>query len=110
MVTINNGMIYKEAEYNDELEPGDFVVYTTQNNLYYGFYKGMGNGTIQVIDPRSIIWASKNGGKPRLEVVFGQSKNWRVIRSHPDFVTKNRQALEEALEIIRETKILPVKY
>lgn len=103
-------MIYKEAEYNDQLEPGDFVVYTTQNNLYYGFYKGTGNGTIQVLDVHGIIWANKNGGKPTINVVFGQSKNWRVMRSHPDFVTKNREKLEQALEIIRETKILPVKY
>ena len=103
-------MIYKETQYNDVLEPGDFVVFTTQNNLYYGFYKGTGNGTIQVLDVHGIVWANKHGGKPTINVVFGRSKNWRVIRSHPDFVTKNREKLEEALEIIRETKILPVKY
>jgi len=103
-------MIYKEAKYNNELEPGDFVVYTTQNNLYYGFYKGTGNGTIQVLDVHSIIWANKNKQKPKVEVVFGRSKNWRVMRSHPDFITRDREKLEEALEIIRETKILPVKY
>lgn len=103
-------MIYRQLKYNDELEPGDFVVYTTQNNIYYGFYKGTGNGTIQVLSPYIINWANKKGVKPRADVIFGQSKNWRVIRSHPDFVTKDREALEEALEIIRETKILPVKY
>jgi hypothetical protein len=103
-------MIYKEAAYNEELEPGDFVVYTTQNNLYYGFYKRMGDGTIQVLHPNAIVNAHKNGGKPRVDVIFGQSKNWRVMKSHPDLVTKNRKYLDEALEIIRETKILPVKY
>ena len=103
-------MIYKEAKYNDELEPGDFVVYSSENNLYCGFYKGMGNGTIQVLHLNSIINAHKNGGKPRVGSIFGQSKNWRVIRSHPDFVIRDRENLEKALEIIRETKILPVKY
>lgn len=105
-------MIYKEAKYNDELEPGDFVVWSSENHLYYGFYKGVGNGTIQVLHPMSIIWANKHreGHKPRVDVIFGQIKDWRVIRSHPDFVTRDRENLEEALEIIRETKILPVKY
>jgi hypothetical protein len=103
-------MIYKEAEYNEELEPGDFVVYSTQNNLYCGFYKGMGSGTIHVLHPNDIVNAHKNGGKPRVDSIFGQSKNWRVMKSHPDLVTKNRKYLDEALEIIRETKILPVKY
>ena len=103
-------MIYKNAEYNDVLEPGDFVVFTNQNNLYYGFYRGMGDGTIQVLNPRTICWAKEHNVKPKVDVIFGQSKNWRVMKSHPDFVTKNREKLEEALEIIRETKILPVKY
>jgi len=39
-------MIYKEAKYNDELEPGDFVVWSSENRIYYGFYKGIGNGNI----------------------------------------------------------------
>jgi len=56
MVTINNGMIYKEARYNDEIEPGDFVIYTIENNIYYGFYKGTGNGTIQILSPYIINW------------------------------------------------------
>lgn len=103
-------MIYKNAEYNDELEPGDFVVWTSQNTLYYGFYRGMGDGTIQVLNPRMICWANEHNIKPGVDVIFGQAKNWRVMKSHPDFVTKNREKLEEALEIIRETKILPVKY
>jgi len=103
-------MIYKEAKYNNELEPGDFVVWTTENHLYYGFYKGVGNGTIQVLHPTSIVWANVQGSKPRADIIFGQIKDWRVIRSHPDFITRDREKLEEALEIIRETKILPVKY
>jgi hypothetical protein len=103
-------MIYKEAKYNDELEPGDFVVWSNQNHLYYGFYKGVGNGTIQVLHPTSIVWANVQGGKPRVDSIFGQIKDWRVIRSHPDFVTRDRENLEKALEIIREKKILPVKY
>lgn len=105
-------MIYKEAQYNDVLEPGDFVVWSNQNQLFYGFYKGTGNGTIQTLHPRSIYWANKHNMKPRVDVIFGYIKNWRVIKSHPDFVTKGRDAnyLDEALEIIRETKILPVKY
>jgi len=103
-------MIYKHAEYNEELEPGDFVVWSSTNNLYFGFYKGMGNGTIQVLHPNAIVNAHKNGGKPRVDSIFGQSKNWRVMKSHPDLVTKNRQWLDQSIEIIRETKILPVKY
>ena len=103
-------MIYKEAKYNDELEPGDFVVYTTQNNVYYGFYKGIGKGTIQVLHPTSIIWANAQGCKPKVDAIFGQSKDWRVMRSHPDFVTRDRENLEKALEIIKEKNILPVKY
>jgi hypothetical protein len=85
-------------------------VYTNQNNLYYGFYKGIGNGTIQVLHPRSIIWANAQGVKPKVDPIFGQSKNWRVMKSHPDFVTRDRENLDEALEIIRKTNILPIKY
>ena len=103
-------MIYKDAEYNEELEPGDFIVWSSTNNLYFGFYKGMGDGTIQVLHPNAIVNAHKKGYKLRVDVIFGQSKNWRVMKSHPDLVTKNRRYLDEALEIIRETKILPVKY
>jgi hypothetical protein len=103
-------MVYTEGKHNDEIEPGDFVVYTNQNNLYYGFYRGTGNGTIQVIDPHVIVWCHKHGTKPKVIPIFGQSKNWRIMKSHPDFVTDNREKLDEAIEIIRETKILPVKY
>jgi len=103
-------MVYTEARYNDQIEPGDFVLYTKENNIYYGFYKGTGNDTIQVLNPHNIIWCYKNKLKPKVEPIFGQSKNWRIMKSHPDFVTKDRETLEEALEIIRETKILPVKY
>jgi hypothetical protein len=106
-------MIYKEAAHIDELEPGDFVVWSNQNYIYYGFYKGTGvSGTIQILHPTSIYWANEENRKPRIDVIFGQAKNWRVIRSHPDFITKGRKNnhLDEALEIIRETKILPVKY
>lgn len=103
-------MIYKEAKYNDEIEPGDFVVYSSENNLYYGFYKGPGAGTIQILNPYSIVHANNNGGKPKVDAIFGQSKNRRVMKSHPDFITKERDILEKAIEIIRETNILPVKY
>lgn len=103
-------MIYTDLKHNEEIEPGDFVVYSSTNELYYGFYKGIGKGTIQLLHPNCIVHAHKNGGKPRVDAIFGQSKNWRVMKSHPDFVTRDRENLEKALEIIRETKILPVKY
>ena len=103
-------MIYTDATYNDSIEPGDFVVYTSQNNLYYGFYRGLGKGTIQVLHPHNIVWSYKNNVKPKVAPIFGQSKDWRIMKSHPDFVTKNRETLEEAIRIIRETNILPVKY
>jgi hypothetical protein len=95
---------------NEVLEPGDFVVWSSENCLYYGFYKGLGNGTIQVLSPHNIIDAYKNNHKPRVDAIFGMFKDWRVIRSHPDFVTKDRCRLEEALKIIKETHILPIKY
>jgi len=44
--------------------------------------------------------------------IGGQYKNSRTSKYHPDLVTdpKQREELEKALEIIREKKILPVKY
>jgi hypothetical protein len=95
---------------NKKLEPGDFVVWTSQNCLYYGFYKEIGKNSIQVISHHSIRDAYKNGGKPKVTVILGMFKDWRIIKSHPDFVTKDRSRLEEALEIIRETHMLPIKY
>ena len=103
-------MIYTDATYNDSIEPGDFVVYTSQNNLYYGFYRGIGKDTIQVLHPNHIVWCYENNVKPKVEPIFGQSKDWRIMKSHPDFVTKNRETLDKAIRIIRETNILPVKY
>jgi hypothetical protein len=103
-------MVYTEARHNDEIEPGDFVVYTNQNNLYYGFYKGRGKDTIQVLDPSVIVWCHEHDTKPKASPIFGQSKDWRIMKSHPDFITNNREKLDRAIEIIRETKILPVKY
>jgi hypothetical protein len=103
-------MIYNELIYNEEIEPGDFVIFSKDNALYYGFYKGLGNGTIQILTVPSIIYAHKKNLKARVDYVYGQAKNWKVIKSHPDFITRDRDNLDRALEIIRETKVVPVKY
>lgn len=103
-------MNYTDLKHNEELEPGDFVVYSAENCIYYGFYKGIGQNTIQILNPWQIIHGYDHNCKPKVDPIYGQSKDYRVMLSHPDLVTKNRESLDRALEIIRETKILPVKY
>lgn len=103
-------MNYTDLKHNKELEPGDFVVYSADNTIYYGFYRGTGKDTIQILNPWQIVYSYENNCKPRVDYIYGIIKNYRVILSHPDFVTRDRENLEKALEIIRETKILPVKY
>lgn len=93
-------------------EPGELIIIGGTYGQEIGFYRGLGQNTIQYYIPRAITHCVPRNEKPWTSYVGGHYKNRRVARYHPDLVTdvKEREELEKALEIIRETKILPVKY
>ena len=93
-------------------EPGELIIIGGNYGQEIGFYRGLGQNTIQYYIPRAITYCVPKGEKPWTSYVHGQYKNRRVAKYHPDLVTdvREREELEKALEIIRETKILPVKY
>ncbi len=92
-------------------QPGELIIVGGNYGQEIGFYRGLGQNTIQYYTPRAITHCAKSN-KPWTSFIGGQYKDRRVARYHPDLVTdpKEREELEEALEIIRERNILPVKY
>lgn len=105
-------MNYTQLKFNDEIEPGDFVVFCLYNALNYGFYKGTGKGTIQIVPVQHVIFSHEHNRKFNTISIFGQERNRRVIKSHPDLITnaEERFLIDEAIKIIKKTNILPDKY
>lgn len=105
-------MEYTKLKFNDEIEPGDFVVYSSHNALNYGFYKGTGKHTIQIVPAKWILFSHQHNRKFNIISIFGKNKNYRVMKSHPDLITspEERLIIDEAIKIIKKTNILPDKY
>ena len=97
---------------NNQYQPGELIIIGGTYGQDLGFYRGVGQNTIQYYTPRSIVHCTARGVKPWISYIGGQYKNRRVARYSPDLVTdiKNREELEKAIELIREKNILPVKY
>lgn len=93
-------------------QPGELIIVGGAYGQEIGFYRGLGQNTIQYHTPRSIIFCDEKSRKPWTSYIGGDYKNRRVAKYHPDLVTdvREREELEKALEIIREKNILPVKY
>ncbi len=93
-------------------QPGELIIVGGNYGQEIGFYRGLGQNTIQYYIPRAITHCVPKGRKPWTSFIGGQYKDRRVARYHPDLVTnpEDKKELEEALEIIKEKNILPVKY
>jgi hypothetical protein len=93
-------------------QAGELIIVGGNYGNEIGFYRGLGSNTIQYYTPLAITHCVPKGNKPWTSYIGGQYKNSRVARYHPDLVTdpKEKEELEQALEIIRENNILPVKY
>jgi hypothetical protein len=93
-------------------QPGELIIVGGTYGQDIGFYRGLGRNTIQYYTARAIVHCTKRGTKPWTSSVGGQYKDNRVARYHPDLITDpaQKEELEEALEIIKEKNILPVKY
>ncbi len=93
-------------------QPGELIIVGGNYGQEIGFYRGLGNNSIQYYIPRAITHCVPRGQKPWTSYISGNYKDRRVARYHPDLVTdpREKEELEKALEIIREKNILPVKY
>ncbi len=93
-------------------EPGELIIVGGNYGQEIGFYRGLGQNTIQYYSVLSITHCVPKGRKPWTSFMGGQYKDRRVARYHPDLVTNSteKEELEKALEIIKEKNILPVKY
>ncbi len=93
-------------------QPGELIIVGGNYGQEIGFYRGLGQNTIQYYSVLSITHCVPKGRKPWTSFIGGQYKDRRVARYHPDLVTnpEDKKELEEALEIIKEKNILPVKY
>lgn len=93
-------------------QPGELIIVGGTYGQEVGFYRGLGSNTIQYYTPRAITHCVPRNQKPWTSYIGGQYRDRRVAKYHPDLVTNptEREELEQALEIIKEKNILPVKY
>lgn len=95
------------------IEPGDLILVGSGYGQELGFYRGTGRGTIQYY---TIRYLSHKLRDPKVQwavsYMGGHYGPKRVSKYDPELVTeaKERKTLEEALEYIRQSNILPVKY
>lgn len=97
------------------VSPGDMVIVGSNYGFDVGFYRGRGKGTIQYYIVKGFALAVEKKMKTypwTISRVGGYHPERRVTRYSPELITKieDRKDLEMALEFIRETNILPVKY
>lgn len=97
------------------ISPGDMILVGSGYGFDLGFYRGKGRGTLQYYVVKGFALAVEKKMKKYpwpISRVGGYYANQRIIRYSPDLVTdvQQRTDLEMALEFIRETNILPVKY
>ncbi len=98
------------------ISPGDMVIVSSSYGVFdIGFYRGKGNGTIQYYTIRGLTYAVEKKMRKYpwpVSHIGGDRIERRVMRYSPDLITnaEDRKELEMAIEFIRETNILPVKY
>ena len=96
-----------------EIEPGDLVVIGSNYGQDLGFFKGTGRGTLQYY---SVSYLSNKFDNPKINwpvsYLGGGYATRRMTKYHPDLITDpiKRKELVKAINYIRETEILPIKY
>lgn len=95
------------------IEPGDLIVVGSGYDQELGFFKGPGRGTIQYYNARYLAYKLQRPEvKCSVSYIGGSYARSRVAKYSPDLVTdpKEREYLQKAIEHIRQTEIVPIKY
>jgi len=96
-----------------EIEAGDFIISGGNYGHEFGFYRGTGRGTLQYYSVRYLSCKLENP-KVNWSISFmgGNYGYKRLAKYHPDLITDQelRKEVDRAIEYIRQSKILPVKY
>lgn len=98
--------------YVDELNIGDTIFVSGQNNLQLGFFAGKGKGTIQFYRIWAVLKAKereKAGGNPKMYKDYvGETNQWRIAKvKDPIFRDKEEQhKYEEAKQYLIEKGII----
>jgi hypothetical protein len=97
------------------IEPGDMIVVGGPYGFNIGFYRGKGYNSIQYYDIHGLSYGLEKKLKKypwSVSRMSGTYKNQRVMKYSPELITEPEKlkVLQQAIEFIRETNILPIKY
>ena len=97
------------------ISPGDLVLVSYSHGFEIGFYAGKGRGTLQYLTVRGLNYAMEKKMRKypwTVSYIGGYNPERRMTRYSPELITdvEQRAEVENAIDFIRQTNILPVKY